>query len=418
MQRRSSIPVIICFALLWLGSFSRVMAEQLTVPVSSGDEITVEQFPASGKFLMLWFAPESGLQETHRSMAKRLSKQQVEVWMTNLMDSLFMPNGTGSIRQLDGRYVADMIVYAHKKTGKKIVVVGDSYASVIALTGARRWQEKQVAEPYLVGAVLFSPYTFASIPPLGQLPTYLPIVSATNIPIMIYQAQNSAIIGQYDTLLTKLRQHGSPVYTHFVPGVMSLFYQQEPTAQMKQQARLLPVNIRKMLPLLEKNPLPAKPIPLQVSNHAASGIDIQLKPFRGNADPIAIKLPDTQGNIISKSNFKGKVTLINFWATWCTPCIKEIPSLNRLKQKMKGMPFELISINYAEDKETIKQFMQQVHVNFPVLLDHDGEFALQWKVITYPSTFVIGPEGKIRFGVNAAIEWDNPELIAKIKLLL
>lgn len=85
---------------------------------------------------------------------------------------------------------------------------------------------------------------------------------------------------------------------------------------------------------------------------------------------------------------------------------------------MSGLPFELISINYAEDKETILEFMKKVQVDFPVLLDQDGNFARQWNVITYPSTFVIDKNGKIQYGVNAAIEWDNPELIKKIKTLL
>lgn len=418
MQRRRTLSILACFILLWFAMGSCLAAEEMTVPLASGDEITVEHFPAQGKYLVLWFAPEYGLREAHRSLAEGLSQQHIEVWLTNLLDSLFMPNGTGSIRQLDGQHVADLIAYAHKQSGKKIIVAGDSYASIIALTGAHRWQERQIAEPYLLGAVLFSPYTYASIPPLGQLPTYLPIVSATNIPVMIYQAQNSAVIGQFDTLIKKLRQHGNPLYIRYMPGMMSLFYQHEPTLQMRQQAKQLPANIYKMLTLLEKNPFPAKPIPLAANKHHASGIDIQLKSFSGNTQPVAIKLPDSQGNIISKPDFKGKVTVVNFWATWCPPCISEIPSLNRLKQKMQGMPFELISINYAEDKDTIKSFMQQVNVNFPVLLDHDGEFAKQWKVISYPSTFIIDPSGKIRYGVNAAIEWDNPELIARIKSLL
>ncbi|MCW9030916.1 MAG: TlpA family protein disulfide reductase, partial [Gammaproteobacteria bacterium] len=121
---------------------------------------------------------------------------------------------------------------------------------------------------------------------------------------------------------------------------------------------------------------------------------------------------------VSKNNYKGQVTVINFWATWCRPCVEEIPSLNRLKQKMAGLPFELISINYAEDKKTILEFMRMVKVEFPVLLDQEGNFAKQWNVIAYPSTFVIDKNGKIQYGVNAAIEWDDPELIKQLKTLL
>jgi len=85
---------------------------------------------------------------------------------------------------------------------------------------------------------------------------------------------------------------------------------------------------------------------------------------------------------------------------------------------MKGLPFELISINYAEDTKTILEFMKKVKVEFPVLLDKDGGFAKKWNVITYPSTFVIDKNGDIKYGVNAAIEWDSPEFIKKIKSLL
>lgn len=85
---------------------------------------------------------------------------------------------------------------------------------------------------------------------------------------------------------------------------------------------------------------------------------------------------------------------------------------------MKGLPFELISINYAEDKKTILEFMKKVNVEFPVLLDKNGDFAKKWNVIAYPSTFVIDKHGKIKYGVNAAIEWDKPEFIQKIKSLL
>ena len=91
--------------------------------------------------------------------------------------------------------------------------------------------------------------------------------------------------------------------------------------------------------------------------------------------------------------------------------------MNRLKMKMSDFPFELISINYAEDSQTILDFMKEVNVEFPVLLDPEGNFAKQWQVITYPSTFVIDTQGKIKYGVNAAIEWDDPEFIEKIKSL-
>mgnify|MGYP001814320525 CR=1 FL=1 len=414
-------PTGLLFSLLFgilisFGEFS-FAEEEISVPASDDIDITVDRFAASGKYLMLWLAPEYGFRSSHRSLARMLSEQGIEVWQSNIVESLFLPQGTASLKELDGKYVADVIEYAHKTTGKKIVVAGDSYASLSALTGAREWQQRQHADSYFIGAVLFSPYTFAYIPPLGFEPEYMPIVNATNIPLMIYQAQGSATIGQFELLLEKLRQHDNPVYTKFVPTVMSLFYQEPPTAAMQNNAKALPANIKTMITVLERHEVPARPIPLKITDTAKSGIDVLLKKFKGKTGPIAINLKDVNGNTVSKTDFSGQITIVNFWATWCPPCIEEIPSLNRLKKKMAGVPFELISINYAEDSKTIVEFMKQVNVEFPVLLDQNGEFAKQWNVISYPSTFIIDSKGIIQYGVNAAIEWDDPEVIQKIKAL-
>ena len=392
--------------------------EEITIRVSEDADISVERFPSPGNYLVVWLAPEYGFRPSHRTMAKNLSVHEIEVWQSNIAESLFLPQGTRSLKELDGKYVADVIEYAHKTTGKKILVAGDSYAALSALLGAHQWQQRKHTDSYLIGAILFSPYTYAYIPPLGQEPEFMPIVSATNIPIIIYQAKNSAIFGEFDSLVDRLQQHKNPVYIQYIPQVMSLFYENPPTRAMLENAKPVPAHIRNMIALLEKHEVPTHPIPLESPKKVKSGIDITLKPFTGKLKPIPIRLKDIQGNTVTRDDFTGQVTVINFWATWCPPCIQEIPLLNRLKKKMAGLPFELISINYAEEKDIIIDFMENVHVDFPVLLDHNGEFAQKWNVISYPSTFVIDTDGKIVFGVNSAIEWDDPEVVKKIKSLL
>lgn len=410
------------FSIVLLSSFflakTSFAGNEIIVSVSSGDEISVEVFPAKGKYLIVWPAPEYGIRSGHRSFARLLVQQNIEIWQVNIIESLFLPQGSSSLKKLSGAHVADIIHYAHKTTGKKIIVMGDSYAAINTLRGVHKWQEKKQTAPYLIGAILFSPHTFSSIPPLGQLPEYMPIISATNIPIMIYQAKRGGTYNQFNSLLEKLEQHGSPVYTRLLPNIISLFYEENPTDEMIEQVKPISINIKKMIPILEKHHVPAKPIALKSSTKIKSGIDNYLKKYKGVITPLAIKLNDAHENTIIKNNYKGQVTIINFWATWCPPCVQEIPSLNRLKKKMKGLPFELISINYAEEKKVILKFMKRVNVEFPVLLDKDGDFAKQWNVLTYPSTFIIGKDGEIKYGVNAAIEWDDPEFIKKIKDLL
>ena len=395
-----------------------LFAEELTVEVSDDNELTVQKFPANGPNLIIWIAPEYGFRQNHRDLAKTFASQGIEVWQSNVLESLFLTQGTQSQKQLTGQYIADMIEYAHKTTGKNIILSGDSYASVSVLRAAHQWQSRKLNKNYLKGAILFSPYSYAYVPPLGVSPEYLPIVNATNIPLIIYQAQHSGIIGQFNTLFTRLQQHNNPVYLKKIPGIMSLFYQKQPTPQMKAGAKIVAGSINKMISLLSKHKTPDQNIALSTASESKSGIDIYLKEFKGNARPLGISLYDTNGKSFKKNQYQGKVTVINFWATWCPPCVEEIPSLNRLKQKMKGKDFELISINYAEDKKIIDAFMKQVNVEFTVLLDQDGNFAKKWNVISYPSTFIIDKNGVIKYGVNAAIEWDNPELIQKIQSML
>ena len=416
-KRTSGVLGVLILITLYAFHCVCLAKDEISVPASDGIEMSVDRYVTPGNYLMVWLAPEYGFRSAHHSLAGMLTEQGIEVWQCNIVESLFLPQSTASLKQLDGNYIADVIEYAHKTTGKKIVVAGDSYATSSALLGARQWQQRKHAERYLVGAVLFTPYTYAYIPPLGLPPEYMPIVEATNIPLMIYQAKGSATIGNFELLVSKLRQHHNPVYTRFVPEVMSLFYQEPPTPAMRDNARPLPGNIKMMIAVLEKHKVPLEVVPLKATTTSKSGIDVLLKEYKGKTGPLPINLKDINGNPVRKDNYSGQVTVVNFWATWCPPCIEEIPSLNRLKNKMAGTPFELISINYAEDDDTIREFMKQVNVEFPVLLDRNGEFAKQWNIITYPSTFVIDSEGNIQYGVNAAIEWDSPEVIQVIKAL-
>ncbi|HKJ53506.1 MAG TPA: TlpA disulfide reductase family protein, partial [Gammaproteobacteria bacterium] len=191
-----------------------------------------------------------------------------------------------------------------------------------------------------------------------------------------------------------------------------------PTPAMLEGAAQIPRDLQRMLPLLARHPVPVEPVSMRAGAPADSGIDMYLEEFGADIRPQPLDLENIEGQRVVENDFTGKVTLVNFWASWCAPCIEEIPSLNRLKQKMAGKPFELISINYAEDRKTVADFMQRVPIDFPVLLDVDGEQAAAWRVISYPSTFVIDKRGRIRYGVNAAIDWNDPELLGKLEALM
>jgi thiol-disulfide isomerase/thioredoxin len=408
--------LFLSFALSFLLSSFSAAQEETLLTVSSGEEISAIQYPADGEYLMLWFAPEYGLRKAHALLAQQLSEQQgIEVWLVDLAESLFLPQGPASIRALDNRIAAELIEIAHQRSQKKVVVSSDGYGAITALSAVHQWQKRKPETAYLAGAILFSPHVYTGVPALGVLPEFMPVAAATNIPIMIYQARGSGTTVHFERLKEQLQSHENPVYSQLLPELSSLFYDHEPSEVMQRQLTRTGANMKKIIRMLERHELPLIANELKPQTQRINGIDIALKPFKGNNKPYAIQLQDAQGELFQKNHYAGQVTLVNFWASWCPPCVEEIPSLNRLQKELANESFELISINYAEDKATINEFLKKVKVEFPVLLDIDGQYSKNWKVTTYPSTFVINKDGEIQYGVNAAIEWDAPEVIKKLR---
>ncbi len=142
----------------------------------------------------------------------------------------------------------------------------------------------------------------------------------------------------------------------------------------------------------------------------------QLKPWAGGATP-PLALRDLDGRLHRLGDFRGKVVLVNFWATWCEPCREEMPSMNRLRASLAGRPFAVLAINLAESESRIRRFMEQVPLEFTVLLDRDSAVAKSWRARLLPMSFLIGPDGSIRYSVLGEIDWTQ-ERVRKIILAL
>jgi len=396
--------------------------EDFSITAKDGTELTLIRYPAKGEHLIIWIAPGYGIHERSTQTARRLAAKGIEVWQIDLAEALFLTNSTEQMRSFTGHYVSDLIEEAHKQTHKKILLAARAYGVIPLLRGARLWQTHQsgrLTESYLKGAILFSPDMYKTIPALGLEPEYVPITYATNIPLMIFQDGKRGNRDYINRLIDSLMIGGSQPMLKILPGVSGLFFSNDDSPETRKAIRQIPRDIISAIKLLEKFPSPLTPAPLTASfKPVGSGLDSGLRAFKGKFLPYAIDLPSSSGKHYQRKDYRGQITIINFWATWCSPCIKEIPSLNRLRKKMQDVPFELISINFSEKNKTIHKFMKEVDVEFPVLLDEEGKQAVKWKVVTLPSTFVIGPDGKIHYGVNAAIHWDNPGVITELKKLL
>ncbi|MCL4470779.1 MAG: TlpA family protein disulfide reductase [Gammaproteobacteria bacterium] len=120
------------------------------------------------------------------------------------------------------------------------------------------------------------------------------------------------------------------------------------------------------------------------------------------------------------ADLRGKVVLINFWATWCPPCRKELPSMERLWQQFSKEDFMVLAINVGEDADTIFAFTGTLEpaLGFPLLLDRDSAVLKAWPVRGLPTTFVLDREGRVVYRAVGGREFDNPELVAQLRGLL
>jgi thiol-disulfide isomerase/thioredoxin len=131
------------------------------------------------------------------------------------------------------------------------------------------------------------------------------------------------------------------------------------------------------------------------------------------------KLLDFDGKTHRLSDYKGKVVIVNFWATWCPPCRYEMPSMEKARLLFENDPatknkIVILAINVGEDADTIFTFTADYPVNFPLLLDLDSQVIKQWPVIGLPTTYVVDPKGKIVMRAIGSREWDDANIVKQL----
>jgi peroxiredoxin len=146
--------------------------------------------------------------------------------------------------------------------------------------------------------------------------------------------------------------------------------------------------------------------------------ELKESPQEGFLAP-GFTLPDLAGASFTLSDFKGEVVLVNIWATWCGPCRREIPSLERLYQSRKSRGLEILAVSVDKTAPSkVASFAAQYRMSFPVLLDPRGEVANRYWARAIPSSFLVDRKGVIRWTVRGTREWDDAQALAKIDQLL
>jgi len=129
-------------------------------------------------------------------------------------------------------------------------------------------------------------------------------------------------------------------------------------------------------------------------------------------------LNDIDGEKVELKHSKGRWVFLHFWASWCGPCREEMPAIQRLADKMKGEKFQIIMINTAEDEDTVFEFLGTINVDLNSLLDVDGQVTEVWKPRGLPTSFLINPDGQVKYQAIGGRDWGSPAYINFIQKLL
>lgn len=129
---------------------------------------------------------------------------------------------------------------------------------------------------------------------------------------------------------------------------------------------------------------------------------------------------DANGKPVSLANFDGKVVMVNFWATWCPPCIRELPSINRLQAGLGGQDFTVVALNIDQGGKPIAQRMaKRLKLDkLPLYLDRSSAVAKSWKLRSMPTTIIFDRKGREVGKLEGGAEWDTKEAFALIKFFI
>jgi thiol-disulfide isomerase/thioredoxin/pimeloyl-ACP methyl ester carboxylesterase len=415
----------ICLLLLSFNLF----ATEINFGTTTGETIEIKTFDANGENLIIYMPSSRGLGNIYPKWADELTFDGFDVWALDLHTSYMMSKTKKNMDKFNIADLVEVVDFAKQKGFKNIYFLASSRGSVLALKTAYEYQKKY-KNNILKGHIFHSPHLISGSVNIGDEANYIQIASHSNLPIYMALSDSGTKFARRSEIIKALSVGGSAVFSQIFKNTSAGFF-------MKPNNRLTAKDIAKRNNLsttysnainILKTTKPKKLVLMQkniVKNEIKTAkkhqLNDSLKPL--NQKTKELILNNLQGEKINLKDYKNKVVLINFWASWCKPCVKEIPSLLRLKEKINNPNFEILTINIGENKNKIINFKQklkreqQVDFNLPILLD-GGETSRKWNIYAYPSNYIKDKNDIIKFGYRGALEWDDKHIVKTIKGLL
>jgi len=144
----------------------------------------------------------------------------------------------------------------------------------------------------------------------------------------------------------------------------------------------------------------------------------------GNPGPVIgqttpdFQLMDLEGRKIQLSAYRGKIVVLNFWATWCAPCVEEMPSLNRFQEAFAPQGVVVLALSVDEDEQALRKFAADHQLKVIIARDPDRRVSAGYQTFKYPETFVLDRQGRLVRKLIGAADWADPRLASFFKNLL
>ncbi len=382
-----------------------------------GDDpgIPVEAYGDSPR-LLIWLPNESGPRPPRRAVLQALAQRGIEAWNADLHAAWFAPPGRAGLRQFDPTVVARLIEAARAWGKRHVVLIGSDRGALLALRVARAWQLAHPDTTPLDGVVLLDPLPYDEPPAPGQAARFAPILSATNLPSYLLQPERSTRFPHRIEIADALRAGGAALFAQHLNGVHSGFQDEagnDLDATDLAAKRDLAAWLDTAMHRLARAPRPTRAAPWPNAPAAAPAAPAEptLMPWRGARTRIPLRLPDLEGQLHDLDAYRGKVVLVNFWASWCPPCVEELPSLIRLKRRLAGRPFEILGVDIGESPADVRRFLRRFDIDYPILIDQNASSIAPWRVYAYPSSFLIDAEGRISHAYRGGLAWDSEPIV-------
>ncbi len=420
------IKVIITLFLILLPGANAQAYEAKEIVLPSGTEMIYTAFEDGNGTLIIWLPSEYGTSPEMIESVLNIAAEGFDVWSLDLHSTYLEAPGRNSLDNFDAEDIYQVMRAAVKRGYEKIVLSAAGRGAVLALRAGRIWQLKQPRDDSFPGYIFLQPHLIDGAVEIGEDAAYLPIARAVNKPVFILQPEYTTKFLRSDQVARQLETGGAALKQVTMENVAGGFHMRrkedltDDDLAMRSKMGLL---FRQGVDFLLAARQPDKAAPLagvDITKAVKKPSTLSLPPYNGDPVAPALKLMELGGQPYDLSTFKGQVVLVNFWATWCVPCIKEIPSLNRLAKKMRGRNFQILAVNIRESGQRIKAFFRRLKLKrgFSVLLDRNGQASKAWKVYAYPSNFLIDKTGIIRYGESGALGWDDQDVVDTIESLL